>query len=363
MDEIIPRRSIFTLFPPPHFLEMQAAGISLSEKKIRIILLEQKGRSFFVKKNAEKKIPDGIIVSGEIVKREEFIALLAEVKKELGLQFVSVGLPDEKAYLFKTTLPKSSEDSLQQAVEFKLEENVPIAPSEAVFEAYLLPRPKHTSEHVDVSVCVYPREVISFYTDLFVSAGLVPVSFKAEAEAIARAVLKRGTTETILLVNIGDQKSSVSIVSEGRARFTSIVAVGSETLTHAIERTFNVSTEEALKMKKEGGFVKNKKNEEFFFALVNAISVLKDEIMKVYSYWENHIEAETEIDQKIKRICLTGRDANLLGFAEQIGLRVKLKTEVSNVWVNVSSLDEEIQKVNFEDSLDFASAIGLALSS
>ncbi|NDF13372.1 MAG: hypothetical protein EB060_11240 [Proteobacteria bacterium] len=62
------------------------------------------------------------------------------VKKELGLSFVQVTLPEDKAYIFRTSIPKVSEAQVRQAIEFQLEENVPLSPAEAVFDFIVLPQ-------------------------------------------------------------------------------------------------------------------------------------------------------------------------------------------------------------------------------
>ncbi len=363
MDEVISHRNIFRFFPPPKFLQMPSAGVHISDEAIRVMEFKRVGKKLRIKKHTEKKIPAGIFENGELVKKDELVTILKAVKSEFGLHFIHASLPDEKAYLFKTTLPKEAAADIHQAIEFKLEENVPIAPADTLFEAYLLPRKQHKGEHVDVSVCALPRETVSLYQDVFLSAGLVPVSFDIEAQAVARALIKKSDFSTYLLVNIGTSHSAVSVVSEGQVRFTSTLSIGSDTLTSAIARTFGITPEEALAKKREGIFIKNKKNEEIFSALVTAVSALKDEIKKVYSYWENHIGGDSEIDQEVKKILLAGRDGSLAGFAEHLSADMKIKTEVGNVWANVYSFDEKIPEIVLQDSYDYAAAIGLALSS
>jgi hypothetical protein len=58
---------------------------------------------------------------------------------------------------------------------------------------------------------------------------------------------------------------------------------------------------------------------------------------------------------------LCGRDAGLVGFEEYLSFPLKIPVEVANVWQNVFSYNDYVPPISFLDSLDYASAVGLAL--
>ena len=150
-------------------------------------------------------------------------------------------------------------------------------------------------------------------------------------------------------------------MSNGVVYFTTTLSFGGETLTAGIVKIFNVRDDEAIKIKREKDFMKDKKNMELFFSNLNPVSALKDEINKLYVYWNTHKNQRGETNIPITKIILCGADSNLHGFDEYIELSLKIKTEVANVWINLFSFDDYIPELSFSDSLNYPSVIGLSL--
>ena len=63
----------------------------------------------------------------------------------------------------------------------------------------------------------------------------------------------------------------------------------------------------------------------------------------------------------IKEIILCGGDANLAGLTEYLTLTLKIPVKLANVWLNVFSFEEYVPEIEFNKSLKFATAVGLAL--
>lgn len=217
------------------------------------------------------------------------------------------------------------------------------------------------------SVSVVPKSLIDQYIELFETAGMTPVSFLVENQAVSKCVIKKGDLRAKLIVHVGDHKTVLSIVSKGSVQFTSTVNIGSEDFTVAIMKEFNVSREEAIRMKTERGFLRNdvngeKNNTSIFLSLINTASALKDEIDRIVLYWQSYVGKRSNgTDGSIEGIILSGRDSLINGFKEYLRATVRLPVDTSNVWVNVYDLDKKIPNIDYIDSLDYAVAIGLGL--
>ena len=143
--------------------------------------------------------------------------------------------------------------------------------------------------------------------------------------------------------------------------FTSTVDVGGVILNNMIQKNFKISFEEAEKMKKKFGLQRNSVNKELFSVLLNSVSILRDEIEKHFLYWHTHLDEDEKERPSIKKIILCGGDSNLIGIAEYFSVSIKCKVDIANVWVNVFNLENEIPDINFDKSLTYATALGLAL--
>lgn len=355
-------RFFHEFFPPPRFLEMPVVGLDISDSAVSALELVRHKGMFALGRFGRRALPEGSITGGYVNDKDAVVGELRKLKDELKLDFVNASLSEEKAYLFKTKIPRVARKEIRGALEFKLEENVPIPASDAIFDYTVIAQTGHRADkHLDVSVTVLPRKAVGVYVEILAAAKLVPLSFEIEAQAIARAVTAVGDRDTALVVNFGEHKTGLFIVSDEVVHFTSTVAIGGRHITEAIAKYLSIGTAEAVAIKQEHAAFKSRKNIDLFFSLMNAVSALKDEINKLSVYWSTHTDSAGEQGRNIAKIVLCGRDAGLSGFSDYLSLSLQSRVEVANVWQNAFSLDEYIPPLPFDESLDYAAAVGLAL--
>ncbi len=322
------KRNFFDFFPLPRYLEMPSVGIDISDQAIRfveIVHYESGHHQFHLRSYGEKKIPEGVISGGSINKPEEVKKILAEIRKEHGYKFICVSLPEEKGYLFKTELPDVEQKYFAENIEMHLEENVPIDAKKAVFDFNLI-NSNNPARHAEAVVTVVPNKVIDVYSDLFQSTSFIPVSYELITQAVARAVVPYEEYETCLIVYVGETRTGFGIVSDGALQFTSTVNVEHVVDPAGVERK---------------------------------CSMLKDEVVKLVLYWQGRSQKD---NAKIKRLILSGRESTIAGLKECLAEAAICRVESADVWVNIFNIRNQIPEMSFEDSLDYAPAIGLALS-
>ncbi|GMQ95168.1 MAG: PilM family type IVa pilus assembly protein TapM [Patescibacteria group bacterium] len=359
------KKSIFyTAFPPPKFLEMQAMGVDISDRSVHFVELRLSKKGLVISKFGEKAISAGVVESGKIKKAEELTNILASLRKEIDFHFVNVSLPEEHAYLFKLRIPNMKKSEITNNLELQIEENVPISAREAVFDYDIIGEENRRTDHMEVGVSVLPRGIADSYVTLFEEAGLMPISFEIEAQAIARCVIPEGDKGTFMIVDFGKTRTGISIVSEEVVRFTSTVNIGGASLTHAIGKALKISFEKAEKIKKEKGMARtanNGDNNDLFQTLASTVATLRDEINKHYIYWNTHDDQYHKKRSRIEKIILCGGDSNLFGLPEYLSSGLRVNVGLANTMVNVNSPERYIPEMTFSDSLRYATAIGLAL--
>ena len=249
--------------------------------------------------------------------------------------------------------------SLRETIELSLEEHVPISASDAIFDFKVLSRTD--SGDAEVAVTAAPRTIIDMYTDVFSAAGMTLLSVELEAEALARTLIHPDDASTHLIVDFGELRTGIAIVSNGEVQFTSTVTIGGRMLTETLAKHFNVSNEEAEGMKKELGIKRTTTDEELFGLLLNNVAVLRDEVNKNFMYWHTHPDEHGKARPVIESILLVGGDANLAGLSDYLTSSLRVKTTVSDVWVNAGLPEGEIPEISRTASLGYATALGLAL--
>ncbi len=370
---------LHSFFPTPSFLKMDAIGVDISDQSLKFIELKEKEVHFEPKQWGRIKVPDGAIQKGRITDHEKLVSILRQLHKKTGVPFVHASLPEEHAYLFQIKVDKDIEkEELFTAIEFNLRENVPIPPEQAVFSYEIVPYSdaKETylfgnkddeeieeiiDDKISLSVSVYPIEIVDQYLKAFEDAGMKVLSFEVEAQAVARAVTPENDNDVHMVLDIGTSKIGLAIINQGILVFTSTLEIGGEDFKEAIKKSLGVSDEEANEIKNEKGFVQSPGNKEVFSALFSSMSVLKDEVNKHFTFWNS--EQGEKGSGKIEHIYLCGGNANIKGLPEYLEANIGVSTMLANVWINAVPFDEHIPKIPRKHSLEYATAIGLALRS
>lgn len=300
---------------------MHYAGLDISDDAVRCIEFN----SGKVSKFGYMEIPTGTIEGGDIKDEKVLSDLLREFDKKNNLSYVKVSVPEEKAYLFQTDITGENTASIAQNIEFKLEENVPIPASEAVF--YYDPLPMSVTGGVRrASVSVIPRTYIEKYMNVLRGSGIFPLSFEVVPKAIANACTEHGSDHAELLVHIMKFKTGVYIVAGGVVCFTSTLGWGNMT------------------DKPESGD--------------NYVSALQKEINRVHDYWMTREMTHSSIES----IILLGHDAPNYEMAlAGTVIDGTVPVRIAETWKNSLNLDKYIPPISRDDSLDYVVAAGLAL--
>jgi len=337
---------------------MPAFGLDISDESLKFIELISTAHGIKLGRFGERKIPEGVIESGKIKNLKKMEEILTALRKEEKIKNVRVSLPEEQVYLFEFRLEKAGLESIRESIELSLEEYIPIPAQDSIFDYEIL---SEDEKGFNIQVSAIPKNIIEGYLSVFKNSAIRAQSFELEAQAISRAIVPKGDTGAYMIVDFGEKRTGIFIVSNGVVMFTSTLDVGGTLLTHMIEKNFKISFEEAEKMKKKFGLQRNTGNKEMFSVLLNSISILRDEVVKHYVYWHTHKESGKE-RPPIRKIILCGGDSNLIGLSEYFSVSTKTAIETANVWVNVTAGWKYIPEINYSQSLTYAAAIGLALS-
>lgn len=356
-----------SLFPPPRFLEVPAVGIDISDQSVKFVSLERHGGGLSVSFFGERDIPVGVVSGGQIKDKEKLTKILGEIADKYKIKEVVVALPEEESYTFRLHLPFMGHRELRESIELQTEDHIPLRASDTVFDFEVYHKPHDKHDFYDVVVYAIAKQTVLAYKEVFSNIGVSTKSFEVEAHALSRAVIPEDRDETTLIVDIGKTRSGFTTVSSGVVTFASTVGVGGNDFTTAIKKNLNVSFEEAEKLKINKAVIRTTDNSPLFFALVPVVSVLKDEVFKRYSYWNEYqgrgSGADNHSTDKIKRVILTGGQATLPGLDKYLAEGLGVNVSYGNPWENILDLDKKLPPINKKDSLRYAVAIGLAMKS
>lgn len=346
------------LFPTPNYLSTPSIGVDISDTSIKYMEIIFRPGGDKLGKFGNINLPKGIIEGGKILSPEKLSEALKILKKKEGFKFVRATLPEEKIYQYEVEFVPENVEDLRQSIELTLEEHIPLPPASVEFDYEIVEK---TPEKIKVLVGAVDKNTVSQYVSIFESVGITPISLELEGSALARALIK-DEEETVMVVDFGSTRTGISVVNNGSTLFSTTISFGGQYLTELIAKDFGVSVQEAEIKKTKIGLSKSPENKELFGVILSGISVLRDEINKNYIYWHTHSAENGLSRKKIDKIILCGGNSNLIGLRDYLTSSLKVPIELGDPWVNLDKKDSYIPEINFDESLSYAPAIGLALA-
>lgn len=349
-------------FPLPKLLYPRSAGIDISDSSIKWIVLGTSPGESRILSWGEESLPEGIVVGGVVQSVPDLAAALARIQKKIKVSAAHTALPEESAYVFSMLVPEgATRQTILNMIEFELEGRVPISPKDAVYDYDFITETGEEQE--EIGVVVFPKKFAEGYVAAFDSAGLTLLSLEIEARSAARAVSSPEYANSVtLLVDFGRMRTGFAVLKHGVPIFTSTVPVGGTKATLALAEKMKFSFEEAEQFKNESGlFAAKDERSPASEVLLGMAAALADEIAHHFHYWDTRRNEKGDRVSPVESILLVGGSANLKGLPSYIAGRVQATTERPNVWRNVCSFNGYIPPIDRRISLQYATAIGLAL--
>lgn len=357
-------QTIGKFIPPPSYIQLPSAGVDISDSSLKYIKFRpdrKSGQKLELEFWGDIDIPEGVVKRGIVNGTDKLAEAIREVKERTGIESVRVSLPEERAYLFETEITRGTPlKEIRGQLEFRLEENVPLSPQDAFFDYDIIENTLDKSK-LHVSVTVYARETVMSYYEACQKAGVMPVSFEVEAQAIARASIPEDDKKTHLIVDFGKTRTGVGIVQNNVLMYTSTIDIGGSELSQAMrDKLGNVSDMELTTIKNTQGLVRTVSSSDVHDAVVPIMKEIATQVQTRLQYWNN--KESQAMDRQISSIVLCGGSVNMRGlpafFTEVLGIEAKR----ADVWQNAFSLDATVPSIGRRFSYGYATAIGLALA-
>lgn len=349
-------------FPTPRLLQPLSLGVDISDSSIKWLDLSPTiDGTLRVENFGSNPLNPGIVSGGTVRDVQALGEALAAIKPAFrNIDRAHAALPEEAAYVFSMTVPAGvPREEVMRLIEFEFEGRVPIPPTAAIYDFDVVT--ENAGDGMEIGVVVFPRETVESYVAAFDMAGIELLSLEIEARSIARAVSNE-TDPITLLVDFGIARTGFALLKNGIPIFTSTVEVGGEAITRAVADRLSGTSKEVELFKNEKGLAATGPEAKAMVdAMTTSANALAEEVAKHFHYWDTRRDAHGERVTPVGRVLLVGGSANLYGLPEFIAGKVQAPVERGNVWTRVCTFDAYIPPIDFRTSLQYATAVGLAL--
>jgi type IV pilus assembly protein PilM len=341
-------------FAPPSYLSLPTAGIDISTSGIKIACLAERVHGLELAAFDEHQLPAGAVVGGEIRDPSAVVEGVKALARRHKIHMANVALPEARGYLFEAEVPAGRKEEQKVAIERKLDEYVPLPVAEVVFDIAPVRKTESGERVVGTG---YARRVLEETLALMDDAHVGVRAVESETFALPRALLTHDNSETALIIDIGKTTTKLLVVTKRLPRYVTTLDIGGHALTEAVVKHFGVTEEEAKRVKAEKGIAPGAGNEEYLAAMLSTVSVIRDEIGKRLDYWQSR-SGQTD---PVTRAVLVGGNATVLGLPEYLEASLKVPVALGDVFANFSPRDAWLPPLEYQESLAYGTAIGLAL--
>jgi Tfp pilus assembly PilM family ATPase/Tfp pilus assembly protein PilN len=196
----------------------QIVGVDIGSKAIKALKLTTSFNDF--------KITGFLIKERRGKSLEELSEDLRALTQEGSLQgdVIVASFPSHQAIFRTTEMPFAQLEKIEATIHYEAE-SIMISPLEAmVVDFTLLER---SSERSSVLITCVQKELLQGYVDALREGGIVPDVIEIDSLALSRLMEELGEKEKDLaLLDIGSEKTSVSIFQKGGLRVTRTIPIG-----------------------------------------------------------------------------------------------------------------------------------------
>ncbi len=337
----------------------QAFGIEISDASIKVLQLKKGGKFCKLLGYNILKIPQGLVVSGEIKDTNILATHIQRAvqnakPRRISTSNVVCSLPENKTFVRILEIPQMSKEELSEGIKWQAEQYIPL-PIDTVYLDWQIIETVDSKQRILVAAA--PKKLVDDYIKALKTAKLKPLVLDLEEAAEARALISEDQKEASLIVDIGATKTVFIVHDRKIVPFASNTQeVCGNKFTENISKALKIRIEDA-EVKKTACCSSELSSEEK--ALLQSIYPLFDslaiQITKIINYYQNHFKSANPISN----IILCGGGAGISGIVPHLTLKLKMKIAVANPLANLSV--KKNLPINKKDILRLTTVIGLGI--
>jgi len=290
-------------------------------------------------------------------------------KKNILAKHAAASISGNSVIVRYVKLPKLSKKELNLTISVEAEPFIPFDIKDVNLTYSILSESSEDGDpKIDTVLVAAKREAVQDKIDIISGSGLDPLIIDVDSfalEALYERLAPKGDNSSVLLLNMGQKVTNLSIVSQGVTRVVRDIFIAGATFDKAIAKVLKVDAAAADAVKKTRSVMVSDEDKEAAIenfdrdgiAVSKAASgVLKDLYTEVSRSIDFYLSQG--VDHSISRIMLSGGMANLGNVNKFLSAEFKVPVEI----VNPLAFLPEVPKNMPKDVLPaLAVATGLAL--
>lgn len=353
----------------------QLVGLDIGSHTVKLVEIDDTKKGRVLKNIGMIGLPHNAIVEGAVKEMDIVAAAIKNLYKNLKVKNKNVvtSISGFSVIVKKISVTKRDDAELETTIHEEAEQYIPfdihdvnldyevlVPPEDAEKkEGEEAQEPKEASGAMDVMLVAAKKDIVQDYVDLLHLTGLNPLVLDVDAFALQNAFeLSLGDISgCYAIVNVGAEELGINAIKNGVSIFTRDSSYGGFQINEGIMSKFNVSYEDAEKIKLGGTKVSDKDRR-----------ALEEIFSSVVSGWVNEIKraldflSTTYPDETIEKIYICGGSCRIPGLQKYLEMDTDIPVMELNPFTNLQ-INEKHFDPNYLSYVapQAAVAVGLAL--
>ncbi|NTV32305.1 MAG: type IV pilus assembly protein PilM, partial [Deltaproteobacteria bacterium] len=329
----------------------QLVGLDIGSHAIKLVEIEDTKKGRILKNFGIIGLPQDAIVEGAIKEMEIVSSAIKTLYKNLKIKNKNVvtSISGYSVIVKKISIQKRAEAELDASIQDEAEQYIPFDINDVNLDYEILSPPDEEGAEkkaegekaerglMDVMLVAAKKDIVEDYVSLLHLTGLSPAILDVDAFALQNAfeMSSEKIAGCYALVNVGAEELGINAIKNGVSIFTRDSSYGGYQINEAIMSKFDVSYEEAEKIKLGGAKIDHKDK-----------GALEEIFTSVISGWVNEIKraldflATTYPDETIEKIVISGGSCRFPGFQKYLELETEIPVIELNPFGNLQVNDK-----------------------
>jgi len=348
-----------SLLHPFNVIPKSSLGVDIGTSSVKLVELSTWGESVRLKNYGELQSSllydkpfrsfekNALLLSSKDIARA-VRGIIEEAKIQTKRAVLSI--PDFASFFTNFELPPMTKEELPSAIQFESRKYIPVPLAEVTFDWQIVGKNFLKNKPTRILLVAVPNETVNQYQEIARLSGLKLLSLEVEVFALLRAAL-RGEKKSVVLLDMGAQSTSVSIVVDGILRTSRSLDIGGNMLTEQISKSLSVSYEQAEQYKNAKGIASSSQTRDVLMPMLDMVLSETQRLMEEY---------KKRSGKEMEQIIIGGGSALLPGLVEYFAEQLNKKIEVIHPFQSIF-FPPVLENTMKELGPSYAIAVGAAL--
>ncbi len=345
------------------FKKKPIVGLDIGSSVVKAVELSPHGSGWRLDRFGSAPLPPEAIVQGSFMNAPAITSAVREAisRGRIRSKDVATSVSGHAVIVKKIALPVQSPEELAETIRWEAEQYIPFDINEVNIDHQILVEDSIGGQ-MDVLLVAAKKDLINDYRTVIQDAGLQLSIMDVDAFALGNAYevnYEPGDGQVVALIDIGAAVININVMNGRLPTFTRDVTSGGNQYTEEIQKTLNVSFDEAELIKlggRRGEVSRDVVPQEVEEAMRGVSDNLLGEIVRSLDFYR-----ATTSSAPIQKLLLAGGSARVPGldriFHERVEIPVEVVDPFRRVGIPGGALEEELREL----APSLCVAVGLAL--